>query len=317
MILALIVIAAGIYVFNFRVGNQNIAEADTQASAVLPAVKAPSAVHADATVVPIRSAALSVSASGIVADVAVKEGERVEAGQVLIRLADARQRVGLVQAEAQLMRAEAFLQQLKAGARSQEIEAARAAVDAARAQLSKAQVSGPSLELILAETDLRRAEAQLDMLLAGERPENITAAEADVAAAKAAVELARVALAETELRAPFAGVVASIHPNVGEFISPGTPAVWLADDSAWLIETGDLTELSVVRVMEGHRATVSFDALPDASLSGRVIRIKPMGENRLGDITYKIVIAPDRHDDRLKWNMTATVRIDTDAIRSE
>ena len=310
VLLAVIVLGGGYWVLSrgARPAQQELVTAGVTETEI-PAVKAPNVVVADAKVVPVRSAALSMPTAGIVAEVFVREGDRVEAGAALLRLDDARQRAAVAQAAAQLQRAEANLAQLKQGPRPQEIEAAEAAVDAARAQVAKVSVAGPPLEVTIAQSELRRAQAQLEMLRLGERPENIAVGEAEVAAALAALQQAEASLREMELRAPFAGVVASLVPAVGEYVSPGTPVAWLADDSAWQIETEDLTELAVVRLRVGASVAISIDALPDLELTGRVASIKPMGENRLGDITYKVVIVPDSHDPRLRWNMTASVTI--------
>jgi HlyD family secretion protein len=149
-------------------------------------------------------------------------------------------------------------------------------------------------------------------LLAGARPEAIAAVEADVAAAEAALAQAQVALADTELTAPFAGTVASLDAKVGEQIAAGQPVVTLADLSAWQIETDDLTELNIVRVKEGDPARITFDAIADLELKGKVVRIEEIGENKMGDITYTVIIAPDEYDERLRWNMTAVVVIEPD-----
>ena len=85
----------------------------------------------------------------------------------------------------------------------------------------------------------------------------------------------------------------------------------MADLSDWRIETDDLTEINVVYVQEGDRVAISIDALPDLELEGTVTRIKPLGENKQGDITYTATITPDSIDERLRWNMTASVIIDT------
>jgi HlyD family secretion protein len=54
---------------------------------------------------------------------------------------------------------------------------------------------------------------------------------------------------------------------------------------------------------------ITFDAIPDLSLSGKVLRIKGLGENRQGDIVYKVIVQPDTADARLRWNMTSAVSI--------
>jgi hypothetical protein len=58
--------------------------------------------------------------------------------------------------------------------------------------------------------------------------------------------------------------------------------------SAWQVETTDLTELSAVCVRAGDKVKLTFDALPDLTLVGKVLRIKGFGENRQGDIVYKV-----------------------------
>ena len=65
-----------------------------------------------------------------------------------------------------------------------------------------------------------------------------------------------------------------------------------------------------MRVREGAAATITFDALPGLELAGRVLQIRPLGENKQGDMTYTVVIQPDQLDDRLRWNMTAAVAIE-------
>jgi HlyD family secretion protein len=98
--------------------------------------------------------------------------------------------------------------------------------------------------------------------------------------------------------------------KVGQQIAAGLPVAQLADTSRWLVETTDLTELNVVDVQVADRVSVSVDALPDAMLVGSVQSIKPLGENILGDITYKVTVALEDSDPRLRWNMTAAATIE-------
>ncbi|MEJ5199873.1 MAG: HlyD family secretion protein, partial [Anaerolineae bacterium] len=96
----------------------------------------------------------------------------------------------------------------------------------------------------------------------------------------------------------------------GEPATPGAPLISLADLAEWQIETSDLTETYVARVAEGAAVSISLDALPDLQMTGKVVRIRPLGENRQGDIVYTVVIRPDQSDSRLRWNMTASVIIE-------
>ena len=205
--------------------------------------------------------------------------------------------------------AQARLTQLQKGAGPADIAAARARVQRAQAQLDLLSAVNPA-DVSAAEAEVRRAQAQLDLLAAGPRPEAIAAAEAEVANAKATLTQAKIALVETELRAPFAGTIAALDARVGEHVGIGSPMVRLADLTTLQIETDDLTELNVVRVEEGAPAIVTFDAIPGLTTTGKVVRIKPLGENKQGDMTYTVVIQPDQLDDRLRWNMTAAVAIE-------
>jgi HlyD family secretion protein len=93
-------------------------------------------------------------------------------------------------------------------------------------------------------------------------------------------------------------------------VASGSPVAQLADFSAWQIETDDLTELGVVEIDAGSPVTISVDAIPELELAGRVTSIKPIGENKRGDITYTVIVEPQGQDERLRWNMTTVVSIE-------
>jgi len=186
---------------------------------------------------------------------------------------------------------------------------ARAQVKQAQANLERLQDPATANEIAEAEAMVRQAQAQLDLLLAGARTEEIEAARAGVAEAEAALQQARASLADTELQAPFAATLAALHVKAGEQVVAGQPVAELADLTTWQIETDDLTELDVVGIQEGDRVVLTFDAIPGLELGGTVLRIKPIGQEKLGDVTYTVIVRPDEQDPRLRWNMTAVVTI--------
>ncbi len=198
------------------------------------------------------------------------------------------------------------------GAEESDIAAARAEVERAQAALDKALAPVTESEIAAAQAQVRQAQAQLELLQAGSRPEEITAAEASLIEAQTALMQQQVALADTELRAPFAGTLAALDLEVGEQVTAGVTVAQLADQSEWRIETDDLTEINVVYVAVGNPVSISIDALPDLEMTGKIVAIKPLGENKQGDITYTATILPDSHEERLRWNMTASVTIQTD-----
>jgi HlyD family secretion protein len=185
----------------------------------------------------------------------------------------------------------------------------QAQVKEALANLERLREPATDHEVAEAEAMVRQAQAQLGLLLAGARAEERAAASAAVDQAQAGLERARASLADTELRAPFGGTVAVLAVRLGEQVVAGTPLAQLAALGAWQVETEDLTELDVVGILPGDRATVTFDAIPGLSLPGTVVRIEPLGQEKLGDITYTVLVQLDEQDARLLWNMTTLVSI--------
>jgi RND family efflux transporter MFP subunit len=112
-----------------------------------------------------RSATLRPEVDGLITQVAVREGDRVSQGQVVIRLQSDNAQAQLLQAKASLEQAQARLAELQAGTRSEEIAQAKAQLEQAQARLRDAQ--------------------------AGARPEEIAQAEAQIQSAKSDVELAQ------------------------------------------------------------------------------------------------------------------------------
>ena len=105
------------------------------------------------------------------------------------------------------------------------------------------------------------------------------------------------------------GTIAALEVEVGEQLAPRAPVIQLGDLAAWQLETDDLIELDMVRVQPGAPVAVTVDALPGVELSGTVVRVKPIGEDKIGDMTYTAYIALGEQAAGLAWNMTATVYI--------
>lgn len=189
------------------------------------------------------------------------------------------------------------------------VAGARAQIKQALASLERLREPATASEIAETEAMVRQAGAQLELLQAGARPEELAAAAAAVDQARAGLQMAQASLADTDLRAPFAGTVAVLAVRPGEQVVAGAPVARLADLAAWQVETDDLTELDVVGIEAGDAAAVAVDAIPGLSLPGTVVRIKPLGEEKLGDVTYTVVVALDEQDARLRWNMTAVVSI--------
>jgi HlyD family secretion protein len=164
--------------------------------------------------------------------------------------------------------------------------------------------------LALAQAQLTLAESDFEEVKAGPDPDSLQAAEARLKAADAGVAAAEAALADAELKAPFGGTIVKLDLKTGEQAIPGKPAVVMADLSGWVVETEDLNEMDVPGIEIGQRASIVPEPIPDLELSGTVDSISQLYEEVHGDVTYKVRIALDETDPRLRWGMTVTVRME-------
>jgi multidrug resistance efflux pump len=117
----------------------------------------------------------------------------------------------------------------------------------------------------------------------------------------------RAALANAEVRAPFAGTLTNLDLKVGEFAAAGTPVATVADLSKWIVKTTDLTEIDVVNIEEGESVTLTLDAMPDAELDGNVLSISQSYAEKQGDIVYEVTILLAEYLPGMRWGMTAQV----------
>jgi len=151
------------------------------------------------------------------------------------------------------------------------------------------------------------AQARLDQLKAELEGKTESTYAAAMKQAEVAVQSARTALDDTELRAPFAGTIAQLNFKPGERVTPGAIKVVLADLSGWQIVTDDLTETKVPSIKIGQPVKITIDALPELELQGEVEAISAVSQLKGGDVTYPVKIKLIDNDSRLRWGMTAAV----------
>jgi HlyD family secretion protein len=137
------------------------------AAPAAPAVQASGQTIAEAKVVPVRSAVLSLSTGGTIAEVLVKEGDQVKAGQVIARLDDADLKLNLEQAQVDLKQAQADSQALLRGATPEQIAAAKAQIAHAQGQYQQAAGSVTKADIAAARANLAAAQSGLAELQAG------------------------------------------------------------------------------------------------------------------------------------------------------
>jgi multidrug resistance efflux pump len=130
----------------------------------------------------------------------------------------------------------------------------------------------------------------------------------DVLAAQTRLDAIKSIIDQSNLFAPFGGTVIELYLNSGEMVSPGAPVLLLADLSTLQVKTTDLNEVDVARVQIGDPVKVTFDALPDTSVTGKVTEIALKNAPGSG-VYFNVTIALDEIPAELRWGMSAFVEI--------
>ena len=155
------------------------------------------------------------------------------------------------------------------------------------------------------------AKHQFELSANGVNADQLALAQARLENAQAQVAAAQDALSNYVLTAPFDGVVADVAVEIGEQVSAESRAVSVADTSAWIVETTDITELEVVKLAKGQAVTFTADALPDITMNGVVTEISQASFVQGGDMIYTVRIEAEDVDPRLKWGMTVEVTFES------
>jgi hypothetical protein len=124
--------------------------------------------------------------------------------------------------------------------------------------------------------EVEAAKARRDLLEAPAREDDLRAAEAQVAIARAKLLLAQTELSRTELRAPAGGQILDVLREPGELIdlSDDQPAIVMADTSRLCVRAY-VEELDAASVTPGMEARITADGLPGYAAHGRVIEVMP------------------------------------------
>lgn len=225
---------------------------------------------------------LSATAPEIIVAQPVPEGAHVEAGALLVQLDTTLQEAAVARVQAEQAQLQANLEKLRNGFRSEDIDAAQARVDSARSVLQEserelARVEGLIGRQLVSEAErdraqtqrdanaakLRDLEAQLELLRAGSRSEDLNAAEAQLLATSAQLVAERQKLANLSVIATRAGTLDSLPWHVGERVSTGQQlAVLLADDAPYARIY--IPETARAAVAVGTNLTVHVDGVATA-----------------------------------------------------
>lgn len=117
-------------------------------------------------------------------------------------------------------------------------------------------------------------------------------------------------LADYSIRARFDGTISGLTAKTGDAVSPATVLGTLITRQK--LAHISLNEVDVAKIKNGQKTTLTFDAIPDLTLTGEVEEIDAIGAVSQGVVTYDVTIAFDTQDARVKSGMSVSAAIITD-----
>ncbi len=279
--------------------------------------------------------------NGRVAWIGVDKGDRVKAGQVLVRLEDDEYRAQVLQQQGQLSNLQAKLQEDLNGSRPEEVEKARADVNQSRADLGDSKASLERIsqlvrEGVLSKQALDDAQAKydgdlakvaslqrtLDLSVLGPRKEEIAQVRGQIDQARGALDYAQSQLDNTVIKAPITGTILDRNVEKGEFITTG----FVGDKGAkgYIVTMADLSDLQVEldisqndfpKLGPRQKGIITTDAYPDRKYKGYVEQVSPEADRAKATVQVKVKV--ENPNGYLRPDMNATVAFYDDAAEAQ
>ena len=262
-----------------------------------------SIVRSPGKIEPRTQVKVSADIPGKVIKLAVKEGDRVRKGQLMLQLDDTQYRTAYSQAAAALASAKARQSEALASLKVAEANYAR----------QKALFE----QRLLSQSEWDQATQHIESA----RVAAATARE-EVARSQAAMEGAADNVRKCRFDAPLDGVVSALNVEQGEIViigtmnNPGTQILVVSDLSRMLVKA-DVDEADVVDVQLRQKAKIKVDALPDTSFGGTVIEIGNTAKRSItstveGQTNFEVKVVFDEQVADVRPGMTADVEISTE-----
>ena len=334
MLIVLMISGAGIYSTSQRKDVQPDIE-----SLTVP-VKTQSlnvSIEASGSIQPIASVNISPKTTGRLAALYVEQGDKVKAGQLLARMDSANLKAELAQAQAELAQAEAEYAEIRNGNRREAIARAKSQVVSAEAQAElsakrleknrflaqEGAISQLSLDEYISEektarAGLAEAQEQLRELKNGSRPEDINQFKAKVAAAKAKVAAVATKVDDTDIRAPFGGIVSQRYAVVGSIVTPNVSASLTSSATSTSILSiaselevnVNVAETNIANIEPNQVVEIVADAYPRRTFKGRVKQIAPEAvvENNVTSFEVKVELITGQGELLSGMNVDAVFR---------
>jgi HlyD family secretion protein len=260
--------------------------------------------------------------AGTIQKLLVKEGDRVQGGQLLLVMDDSRGRADLAVAQTRLKGAQERYANLIAGGTEQELLSRRSELqkatterDAAQRQLdalSRLQQKGAAtaVEVAAASDRLARAKADLTELQSQVRystPER-ERAQGEINDARVAIQLAQDIINKCNVRAPFAGVVYFLPVRAGGFVNTGELLLQEADLSQLQVRAF-VDEPEIGRLSIGQTVRITWDAMPGRTWEGTVASLPSTVVSRGSRVVGEVLCKFENPDHRLLPNVNVNTTI--------
>jgi HlyD family secretion protein len=331
-----VVFLLGIITLAIRLFSGSVPEVQTvRAAGITSSSSGDTVLQAAGYIVAHHTISVNSKVTGRIAWIGVEKGDKVKAGQVLVRLEDQEFRAQVEQARGAVGMAKARLQQLEHGSRPEEIEQANANLDEARANRANAKATLDRtrplvVQGVFSKQQLDDAQAKYDAALQheqslektyrlskiGPRQEEIESARGSLEQAQGQLAYAQSQLDATQIRAPVTGTILERTAEKGELVTaqfasgadtggPRGSVVTLADLTDLQVEL-DISQNDFAKLGPTQKAVLSTDAYPDREYKGVINEIAPMANRQKATVQVKVkVLNPD---DYLRPEENANVR---------
>lgn len=258
------------------------------------------ALELSGEVIPRQDATLSFPAEGQVMEIAIKEGEKISSGQILIRLDDRQALLGVQQVQSDLLTARINLEKGqiidRAEALADSVEADEEAKQAAkklermRSLASAGAISKETLEAAEKESLVSQEKA----LLARAKAEayqpggiSINLLENEITKKELALQEAQLKLDKCYIKTPFAGTALKIYAKLGELVQKDQEAVWVGADSGPRIHLKPDQQYRET-LTTGMQARVWLYGAPERIWPGKITAIEPAANAQLGTLNVYV-----------------------------
>jgi HlyD family secretion protein len=170
-------------------------------------------------------------------------------------------------------------------------------------------IANADAQLALAKAQLEDAQRAYDRVQGGPNSDDLSAAQARVDAAQAALSVAHIT-------APFSGTITQAQPTSGDQIALGAQAFRLDDLSSLLVDV-QVSEVDINSVSVGQPVTITLDAVSGKTYNGTVTEVSQAGNTTSGEVDFTVTVKLTDADSQVKPGMTAAVNIVVNQVKNQ